>query len=246
MSRSKTAMIVVMLFCVLCFAFVAFYFLVINKSAVAEKPDDKETAILKVAGLYESGKSEREVQSLYQARITPVTVDLDSGKNVPRASDKCVTLARSDDPAEIRKRCATEEIFIVQDAQHRIEQVIVPIKGQGAKGMMQGLVALEPDGRTVKSIRYYDLKETPELGGKVQEEAWTRQWVGKKLVDDEGKPVFKVLPPSQAQDAHSVDGITGATMTSNGVQNSVNYWMGERGFGPFLARLRNGELSSLN
>ena len=42
-----------------------------------------------------------------------------------------------------------------------------------------------------------------------------------------------------AADFH-VDAISGATLTSNGVENMVHFWLGEQGYGPFLARLRNG------
>jgi Na+-transporting NADH:ubiquinone oxidoreductase subunit C len=41
-----------------------------------------------------------------------------------------------------------------------------------------------------------------------------------------------------AVETHEIDGITGATVTSNGVANMLRYWLGDHGFGPFLHRLR--------
>jgi Na+-transporting NADH:ubiquinone oxidoreductase subunit C len=38
----------------------------------------------------------------------------------------------------------------------------------------------------------------------------------------------------------SIDGLSGASLTADGVSNMVRYWLGEQGFGPFLARLREG------
>jgi len=39
-----------------------------------------------------------------------------------------------------------------------------------------------------------------------------------------------------------VDGLSGATLTSNGVTNLIHFWLGEDGFGPYLARYRAEEL----
>ena len=43
---------------------------------------------------------------------------------------------------------------------------------------------------------------------------------------------------------HAVDGLSGATLTSNGVQHSFDFWMGKLGFGPFLQKVREGELNN--
>jgi Na+-transporting NADH:ubiquinone oxidoreductase subunit C len=40
---------------------------------------------------------------------------------------------------------------------------------------------------------------------------------------------------------HQVDGLAGATLTSNGVDNLLKFWLGQNGFGPFIANLRAGE-----
>jgi Na+-transporting NADH:ubiquinone oxidoreductase subunit C len=40
---------------------------------------------------------------------------------------------------------------------------------------------------------------------------------------------------------HHVDALAGATLTSNGVDNLVKFWMGEAGFAPFLRNLTAGE-----
>jgi Na+-transporting NADH:ubiquinone oxidoreductase subunit C len=44
-----------------------------------------------------------------------------------------------------------------------------------------------------------------------------------------------------AGDLHKIDGLAGATLTSNGVTNLVKFWLGENGFAPFLAKLKAGE-----
>ncbi len=56
----------------------------------------------------------------------------------------------------------------MRDAQQKIEQVVLPIYGNGLWSMMYAFVALDVDGRTVKGITYYDQGETPGLGGEVE------------------------------------------------------------------------------
>lgn len=52
-------------------------------------------------------------------------------------------------------------------------------------------------------------------------------------------PALKVVKGgARAGDLHAVDGLSGATLTSNGVQHSFDFWMGELGFGPFLKKVR--------
>ena len=50
----------------------------------------------------------------------------------------------------------------------------------------------------------------------------------------------KVAPGPDAQ--YQVDGLAGATLTSVGVSNLLQFWLGERGFGPYLANVRRGAL----
>ena len=147
--------------------------------------------------------------------------------------------------AGIKRRSNLAEIYLVRDAQQKIEQVVLPIYGNGLWSMMYAFVALDVDGRTVKGITYYDQGETPGLGGEVENPNWRQQFVGKQVLDDNGMPALKVVKGgARAGDLHAVDGLSGATLTSNGVQHSFDFWMGELGFGPFLKKVREGELNN--
>ncbi|HEL4562892.1 TPA: NADH:ubiquinone reductase (Na(+)-transporting) subunit C, partial [Klebsiella pneumoniae] len=156
-----------------------------------------------------------------------------------------MALDASQDPAGIKRRSNLAEIYLVRDAQQKIEQVVLPIYGNGLWSMMYAFVALDVDGRTVKGITYYDQGETPGLGGEVENPNWRQQFVGKQVLDDNGMPALKVVKGgARAGDLHAVDGLSGATLTSNGVQHSFDFWMGELGFGPFLKKVREGELNN--
>ena len=46
---------------------------------------------------------------------------------------------------------------------------------------------------------------------------------------------------SRPEAIHQVDGLSGATLTTRGVDNLIEFWMGENGFGKFLSNLKAGE-----
>lgn len=107
---------------------------------------------------------------------------------------------------------------------------------------MYGFIALDQSTKVVKGFGFYDHGETPGLGGEVDNPKWKESWIGKIIYDDQYKPAITVIkgmvdinnPNSQ----HQIDGLSGATITSNGVDRLIKYWLGEDGFGPFLAKYR--------
>jgi Na+-transporting NADH:ubiquinone oxidoreductase subunit C len=110
---------------------------------------------------------------------------------------------------------------------------------------MYGLIALGSDLNTVESFGFYEHGETPGLGGEIDNPNWKSSWVGKKVFANGGPPVIRVVKGKVAEDApgaeHKVDGLSGATLTANGVTNTVDFWLGPNGFGPYLNRLKGGE-----
>ena len=98
------------------------------------------------------------------------------------------------------------------------------------------------DGNSVLGLTFYEHAETPGLGGEVDNPRWKAQWPGKQIMDDGGNIKLHILKGKAEQpDAYTVDGLSGATLTTRGVDNLIHYWLGEHGFGPYLARIRAGE-----
>jgi Na+-transporting NADH:ubiquinone oxidoreductase subunit C len=87
----------------------------------------------------------------------------------------------------------------------------------GLWGPIKGVLALEPDLRTIKAISFYQQEETPGLGGEIGADWFRRQFQNKRIVSAEGKAGFRVLKPGSASGPAEVDGISGATMTSQRV-----------------------------
>jgi Na+-transporting NADH:ubiquinone oxidoreductase subunit C len=97
--------------------------------------------------------------------------------------------------------------------------VAVPLSGPGLWGRIDGVLALEPDLTTIKGVRFYKQSETPGLGGEIGADWFQIQFKGKSILSQTGTPGFTIGKPGEVRDANSVDGISGATMTSDRVED---------------------------
>ena len=112
--------------------------------------------------------------------------------------------------------------------------------GAGYQSTIRAYLALEADLDTVAAFTVYEQGETPGLGARVAEDGWQAQWAGKRIFDD-GDFAISVVR-GNASGPNEVDGISGASVTSYAISDMLEFWMGEHGFGPFLDRLKKGEI----
>ena len=94
---------------------------------------------------------------------------------------------------------------------------------------------------TIKGITYYKHGETPGLGGEVDNQNWKDKWPGRKAFDASGKVVIALIKGSAGsaeENPHQVDGLSGATLTSRGVTNMLDFWLSDMGYGPYLEKFR--------
>ncbi|KXI21047.1 Na(+)-translocating NADH-quinone reductase subunit C [Photobacterium sanguinicancri] len=240
--------------------------IVVSTAAVALRPlqqknavEDVQRNILSVAGLLDGAAN---IQEAYGQFIEPKLVDLNTGEFVDQteagqtpaqynqrsaAKDpaQSVKLNAEQDLAKIIRRANVATVYLVKDANDNIEKLILPVHGNGLWSMMYAFVAVETDGNTVSGITYYQQGETPGLGGEIENPNWRAQFEGKKLFDDNNQPAIRVVKGGATPgDIHGVDGLSGATLTGNGVQHTFDFWLGDMGFGPFLAKVRKGGLNN--
>ncbi len=98
------------------------------------------------------------------------------------------------------------------------QAVAIPFGGMGLWGEIKGVIALEPDLRTIRGISFYKQDETPGLGGEIGAAWFREQFVNKKLVSDAGVPGVRVLKPGSTPGQNEVDGISGASLTCTRVE----------------------------
>ncbi len=222
---------------------------------VVEKNRDREMRrnVLVAAGIYRKGI---DIPSAFK-NIEALVVDLPTGAVLEDFSPESYSLDEvlrnpalseqlpgDQDPAQVRRIPRPALVYLVKAADGTLQKIILPVYGMGLWSTMRGFLALEADTRTIAGLTFYEHGETPGLGGEIDNPRWQALWTGKKAFDENWLPAVtvamgKVMP---IPDEFRVDGIAGATLTSRGVQNTVRFWLGEKAFGPFLARVRAGEL----
>jgi len=208
--------------------------------------------ILKVAGLMREGVAlETQLQQL-ETHL----VDLDSGKfyeveqpgmynqrKAKKDPSQSIALSPTQDIAGIKRRAKYAPVYLLRDDNHRINKIILPVHGYGLWSTLYGFIALQSDTVTVIGVRFYEHTETPGLGGEVDSSRWLAQWNGKKIFDSRGQPKIQLVKGGVNHDdpstIYQVDALSGATLTNRGVENLLKFWLGDDGFGPFLARVRS-------
>lgn len=256
-SLSNTLMVSVVL-CIVCS-------LAVSAAAVALRPRQEANEVLGRQrnildasglalgeyGLPASDLTVDQVQELYQ-RIEERLVDLQTGQYVtdvdiasynPRdAAKQADSSVPTNDPQYTIGRNRRERIARVFLVRHphsgEITQVVLPVYGQGLWSTLYGYLAVRRDLQTVQGLTFYEHGETPGLGGEVDNPRWKEQFVGLKLYDEDGNPALGTARgAAPAGSEHLVDGLSGATITANGVTHLIRYWIGPDGYANYLNQL---------
>jgi len=254
-SISKTLIVVISL-CLVCAVIVSTAAVQLRPQQTANKLLDSQKNVLAVTGLL----SGSDIQQLYNKHIEERFVYLDTGSFVEKPANydyrkfmkdpaQSVRLSGDEDLASIKSRANIAPVYLAYNngvESGELSAIVLPIHGYGLWSTMHAFLALGADGTTIQGLNYYEQGETAGLGGEVQNPKWVAQFEGKKLLDQSGAPAIKVVKPgnASADSAFEVDGLSGATLTSNGVQHTFDFWAGAKGFAPFLAKVRDGALNN--
>ena len=219
--------------------------IVLRPTQQANEAAFQQRIVLQVAGLYDPSRS---VAAQFEAIETRI-VDLETGEFVDMdpagfdaeeaANDPSMSIAipAGDDIAGLKRRANYAQVYLVSNGD-QLSQVILPVRGKGLWSTLYGCLAVEPDGDTVRGLKFYEHAETPGLGDQIDRPSWQAQWQGLEITDDSGQPQIEVVRGTAPEGSnYQVDGLSGATLTGRGVENLVRFWTGEQGFGPFLSRL---------
>ena len=229
--------------------------IIVSVTAVTVRPEqnlnvenEKKIKILAAAGI-QTDRVDEEF-----SKIKTVFVDFETDKlviidpaydHIKAASnpDLSTVIPKADDIAVLKRRENIGTIYVWVDEQNDIEKLVLPIRGYGLWGTLYGYLSLDSDLNTVRGIEYYDHKETPGLGGEVDNPNWKSDWYGKRIYNDDGSVALYVTKGASSTD-YEIDGISGATLTTNGVSNMIKYWLGDNGYGPIIKNL-NEEIQKI-
>jgi Na+-transporting NADH:ubiquinone oxidoreductase subunit C len=216
---------------------------------------DKQRSILSIAGLGGAGDVGARGQGALRQRIKARVVDLQTGEYTD-AHD-----AQLFDPLKAARDPKLSEALAGR-GRHRADQAPRALHhglhgGEGRQARIADpadprlrpvvhaarLRGLKGDLNTVVGLGFYQHAETPGLGGEVDNPKWKALWPGKQLFDEHGQARYphrqgrRSIRPAPTRSTRSMV-LAGATLTSNGVDRLLQFWLGEQGFGPYLAKLR--------
>ena len=192
---------------------------------------DRQKNILKSVGLIEPDRSysPEDIAQLYNRSIQAVWAD-PSGRII----EKPVS-GEQDLPVYL---------YMKDDA---IEAYIVPIDSRGLWGRIMGYLAIESDGSTISGFTVYKHSETPGLGGEIEKNWFQKNFVGKKIIDQQGDFVSISIAKGKVEDRipkekriHYVDGISGATLTGKYLTAGVERIL--KDYEPVSIRFRKNQI----
>ena len=249
--------------CLVCSILVSSAAVTLQKIQDENKRVDKLKNILIAGNLYDENTN---VQKTFEEKIRGTIIDLATGKPIPESDYNQVlnvenfdikSVARSEkygervpadiDIADVKFIPKFITVYKVMNNDNKMDEIILPIYGYGLWSTMYGFLALDHDLTTIRGITFYEDGETPGLGGEINNPAWKKLWVGKQAFDDQKNvriSVIKGTVDESSPDAkYEVDGLSGATLTSRGVDHTAHFWLGEHGYGPYLDNLREDMLN---
>ncbi len=248
--------------CLICSVFVSFSVVTLKSKQDENKRFEKLKNILIAGNLYEDGK---DVESVFNENIKPIIIDLETGSIIPEEKYNAVINTKDFDiktvirDAQYSKRIPDDKdmakikvmpkemlIYLVKE-NDEIKGIILPVYGKGLWSTMYGFIALDKNLKDVRGFTFYEHGETPGLGGEVDNPNWKAEWIGKKIFDDNWDLKIEVIKGKVDREKHDavykVDGLSGSTLTTRGVDNLVRFWLGESGYGAFLKKVREEGLN---
>ncbi|CAL1329480.1 Na(+)-translocating NADH-quinone reductase subunit C [Candidatus Providencia siddallii] len=254
-NNTLKTLLIVFLLCLVCSIIVTTVSVNLKSKQEEQIKLDVQKNILNVSGLLKYKMTQKEIKEIYNKYIEKKFLNFKTNKlytinnfNLKKElnSDKTsIKLSSNEDIAKIHRRANFSEIYLVKNNTGDISQIILPIYGSGLWSIMYAFISINSDGITSNGITFYEHGETPGLGGEVDNQKWKKQWKGKKLFNNNGKIAIKIIPHNTSNNIYNIDSLSGATLTSNGIQHILDFWLGDKGFGPFLKKVQKGEFKNV-
>ncbi len=239
-----------MAICIVCSLAVASTSQVLKPLQDTNKRWDLRSSILAALDLPEDGSKPvgKQIDQLWEERISIVVVKSSDG-STPTGDkydlDGDGDVDKDDVSAAWTKVKGTDSAPTIISVYKRRDNgsLAIPMRGKGLWGPLSGYLALDARGATVIGATFSAPKETPGLGSEVTADKFVSQWTGKKLVDGGKSRSVKVVKGSAEnicprEIEFCVDGVSGATITSDGVSDMVADTITI--YDPFLSTLRGG------
>ncbi|MEQ9592098.1 MAG: NADH:ubiquinone reductase (Na(+)-transporting) subunit C [Cyclobacteriaceae bacterium] len=199
------------------------------RQALSIEYDTKSQILLAVMELKETD----DVLGIYDKRIKSLVVDSE-GKEVTTDEKGQPIVAEKVNVAKNFKLAPEERLlpvfkFMNENDSTQIDAYILPLYGNGLWDRIWGFIALDNNLAVIEGISFGHKAETPGLGARISDDpVISERYKGKKILDDQGNIVSVSMVKGEKGDPldeHHVDGMSGATMTGNGVNQMLKSYL---------------------
>ena len=187
---------------------------------------EKKQNILKSIGVEVSRDSSEEAYSIYIKEEFALN---HLGEKKGGLSALGVNLAK-----EVKKKINNQSLPVYIGEINGEKKYIIPLRGKGLWGPIWGFIALNDDLNTVFGSSFDHKKETPGLGAEINRDFFSNQFKNKLIYENE-LVKFEVKKNGKGG-SYEVDGISGGTITSNGVTNMIQERLAK--YLPYFDRIR--------
>jgi Na+-transporting NADH:ubiquinone oxidoreductase subunit C len=170
-----------------------------------------------------------QINQFYSNNIASTVVDV-NGKEITDGSATAEKVEIAKDykkPAD--QRSYPVYIYHAEGNPSDVKSYIFPLYGAGLWDAIWGYLSLNTDMNTIGGITLAHAAETPGLGARITDGEVQARYVGKKIFDESGQLVsvrmMKGEGKDYSSDLHKVDGMSGATITANGVNNMLKAYL---------------------
>lgn len=246
----KYIFVFALLICAICSTVISVAAVSLNDRQQRNRELDKKRSVLLAARIVQDGQSVSadEIEQAF-GEIESVVLNLESGETLTGEAaaeftpESSGTMDPGSNTAGITEVPTQVQVFLVKE-NGKLDMVVLPIYGKGLWGTLYGYLAVGADGETIEGITYYNHKETPGLGGEVDNPKWKNRWPGRQIYGPQGDVKIAVKKGAAGpvdEDPYHVDGLSGATITSRGVTNMLQFWLSDDYFGSYLDKLSTQE-----
>ena len=252
--------LVTVMVCLGCSVIVSYSAVALRDLQETNKLVNRNANILTAAGVLPADAAavdKKEIRRLF-SEVTVRLADLRTGgfatdlvadqyehRDAMRDSEYSRPLDRKEDIAGLNRLEYYVPVYSMRSKDGE-EILVLPIRGYGLWSTLFGYIALSgEDYNQVYGLTFSEHGETPGLGGEVDNPKWKAQWKGKRLFDEKGKLGISVGKVAGAGGEHEsqtnfyrVDALSGASLTTRGINNMLQFWFGELGYGKFIDNLK--------
>ena len=183
-----------------------------------------------------------EILSLYSEKMTSMVLDISGNEISSNGEDRLIA-----EEVNIQKNYKVDKnerqypVFMFSEDGSSVDYYIFPMFGNGLWDWISGFVALDNNLNKVVGVAFDHKAETPGLGARISSDEIQGRYKGKEIFDIEGNLIsVKMLKKENnpALSIHEVDGMSGATITANGLNDMMKNYLDS--YLPFI--LKNKKL----